>query len=231
MKLPSPSSRDGRAIIIGSAAIALAACVRFGGIPYVNSLNAVRSELATQERLLRREVTLLGDARAFPDTFRTVAAELFSYAPHLLPAEEAPTTSAALQRYIREAASGIPMTITSMQPAALEESDDGVRRMGLRVEGETDLEGFLALVAALEAGTYLFHLHDLSVRASHRAGSAADRDSAETLRFTFVAVAFSLEMPEAPQPAPTEADADQRGAGEGPRRTVSPSVPTVGGAL
>ncbi|MET0398232.1 MAG: GspMb/PilO family protein, partial [Longimicrobiaceae bacterium] len=147
--------------------------------------------------LLAQERTLLAGARAYRGEFGAVGARFLAGIPRLLPGATAAAAHAALARRVDRVAAEGSVLVTRLEPLAVRSPGHGYVALPLQVEGESDLEGLLGVLAALESGPTLVHLEALSVERRGRTGTG------EELAFRFTAVGFSLDE----APADTAASA------------------------
>jgi hypothetical protein len=175
----------------------LALVLRLLVLPYLAAVRAAREEVADEHSLLRREQSLLREAASFPRRVSVVANRFTQSIPELLPGQTPAEAQAAFSREIDRFALHGPALLTRVEPLAPRPVDGGYLALPVRVEGESDLEGFLSLVSALEAGPTLASLSDLSVDAHDRpdGGAAGTGNDAEVVSFRFTVEGYTLAEP------------------------------------
>lgn len=186
------SVRDRRAILIAGMVLALVAVARVGVLPAIRAAHEADAQLDHESRLLGREIALLSAAHAYPSALRTVGNELLALAPRLLPGETATTAQAALANQLREQAAQGPALLSRLDAVPSHAAGEGITAVSFEVAGESDLEGFLSLVSALEAGPTLVRLDDLVVETRAPVAPAAGTEAPGIVRFRFVATGFFL---------------------------------------
>lgn len=204
MKRPALSPRDRRAATLGGVVVAGALLVRVVLLPYSRAVEDARAAMLRERELFARERALVAEARAFPREFGALGERFLAGVPRLLPGGTAATAHAALARRVDRLAAESPALLTRLEPLPPRARQDGYVELPLQVEGESDLEGLLALLAALETGPTLVHLEDLAMERKGRTGPGERAGEAESLAFRFTAVGFGLETPPG-EPAAGEA--------------------------
>ena len=160
------------------------------------------------------EQRLLEQAKQYPSAFRGASTALLSVAPHLLGGDTYAAAQAGLARVLERLAAGEPLVLNQIEPLPPRPAGAGITALGLRVQGESDLEGVLTLLAALEAGPLLLQVENVAIEAANGlAGEAMDSlGTPETLAFDFALVGYVF------------ADPDSAGAGGAPTVSAAPGV-------
>jgi hypothetical protein len=227
MRIPAMGPRDLRAIRIGAGLLAPALAWSLAISPWLAAEADARDRLATERGLLRRELQLLASASSYPRAFDAGAATLLAAAPRLMSGGDEGAASAALAGYLRRMAGAAGANLTRVEPAPSTEAGGGVRALPIAVTGESDLEGLLTLLRALESGPKLLSIRDLHLEAAatpsqgssatpvYTAFTAAATQQAEVITFRFTATAFTLAAPpdsaSASPPQVVAVDEDERG--------------------
>lgn len=200
--------RDRRAIAIGAAVLALGLGTRAGVLPYLERVRAAEERVAREEELLARERRLLREARGLRAAFDSLGTQLIAGVPRLLRGGALASTQATLSRRLEEAARAAPAQLSRVEPLPPQPAGAGLLAVPLRVEGETDYEGLLSLLAELEAGPALFHVAELDVRGREQPVPGDPTGTARTVvvAFRFTVTGFVLEG--APAPDVDSATAD-----------------------
>ncbi len=159
------SPRDRRAVALG--VMALGPVLLFRGVvqPYVRARAALADRLAAQRGLLERELSVFAGAQRLPERRARVAGLLAADAPRMLPGGDPLAASAELVGYVGEAARRSHVLVSELQsrgsgaaPAA-----DGLARLQVEVRGQTDFEGVLRFLQALEHGPRLIRVEAVSI--------------------------------------------------------------------
>ena len=157
---------DRRAVLLGLGVMVSAVVIIFGVRPSYGALTDARELLAVERGVLARELQLLESAAVLPKHIeealrKTAAVDLrLLEAPSRILAEGQLTdlleSSAVLSRVLlRE--------IESIAPARGEEPPPGTETLRLSVSGESDLEGVLTFLDALESGLLLIRVTGLAL--------------------------------------------------------------------
>ncbi len=157
---------DRRAVLLGLGVMVSAVVIIFGVRPSYRALTDARERLAVERGVLARELQLLESAAVLPKHIeealrKTAAVDLrLLEAPSRILAEGQLTdlleSSAVLSRVLlRE--------IESIAPARGEEPPPGTETLRLSVSGESDLEGVLTFLDALESGLLLIRVTGLAL--------------------------------------------------------------------
>ncbi len=157
---------DRRAILLGLGVMVSAVVIIFGVRPSYRALTDARERLAVEREVLVREIQLLESAAVLPKHIeealrKTAAVDLrLLEAPSRILAEGQLTdlleSSAVLSRVLlRE--------IESIAPARGTEPPPGTEALRLSVSGESDLEGVLTFLDALESGLLLIRVTGLAL--------------------------------------------------------------------
>jgi hypothetical protein len=132
------------------------------------------------------------------------------------------STQATLSRRLEEAARAAPAQLSRVEPLPPRAAGAGLLAVPLRVEGESDSEGLLSLLADLEAGPALFHVADLDVRGREQPvpGDPTGAARGVVVAFRFTVTGFVLEG----APAPQGEDARAEGAASPDSSSTAPSA-------
>jgi hypothetical protein len=163
--------QDRRAIGWGAAALAVMLLFRLAVVPYLDRMADARATLDREQGLLARERRLLAEARGYRGAFDHAGARLLATVPRLMKGGPLAETQAALSRRVDESATIAPAALTRVEALPPRPAGRGLLAIPLRVEGESDYEGFLTLLADLESGPTLFHVTDLDLRSQEAPAS------------------------------------------------------------
>ncbi len=157
--------RDRRALTLGAAA--LVPVLLFRGVvqPYVRARAALADRLAAQRGLLERELTVLAGAQRLPERRAHVDRLLAADAPRLLPGGDPLAASAELVGYVGDAARRSHVLVSELQSrgSGAAPGGDGLTRLQVEVRGQTDFEGVLRFLQALERGPRLVRVDAVSI--------------------------------------------------------------------
>lgn len=203
MKFSSLNARE-RRTIAGGAAILLV------GLGWVYALRPLRSSLAdltdqvTVEReALAREQAAVDEATRSPARKRIADSAMTAAQTRLFSGANDVAAGAALATYLGEVAAKShvwlanaatrPTTVVRGSTAAAAEAD-GLHRLRVDVRAESDFQGVLAFLDALEHGEKVVTVERLDITRTLRAG---DEDR-ETLSITATVVGYALPPREMP---------------------------------
>jgi hypothetical protein len=175
-----------RTIVVGAIVVVLVLLVRGVIAPYGRALADTTARLADSRELLARETALVATVSGYSDQLDTASERLSSVAPRLLPGSSEVSAQGALARLLERAAAIAPARIQQLDVLPLEQLGEGVSRVPIAIQAESDLEGMLTLLAALEAGPVLLAVEDLQVHATGNGSAAAEGAGPEIVRFGFV---------------------------------------------
>ncbi len=152
------ATRDRRAILLGLAMIIPAAVIVLGVRPFFGALTEAQDRLATERDVLTRELELLESAPALPKHIEEALRKTAAVDLRLLEAASEILAEAQLTDLLESWAvlsRVLLREIESVAPARGEETPPGFERLRLSVRGESDLEGVLTFLDALESGLLL----------------------------------------------------------------------------
>jgi len=165
--------RDRRALLIGAAL--LIPVVLFRGVvqPYVRARAALGERVRTQRDLLARERAVLDEARSLPERRARADVSLAADAPRLLPGADLYAATAELVGYVGETARRSHVLVQELQSRSAPSTtateaggEGGLAQIHVELRGQTDFEGVLRLLLALERGSRLVRVDALAVERS-----------------------------------------------------------------
>lgn len=178
------SARDRRALTLGAIVLAPLILWRLVLAPGADELARVRAAVAAERATLARELALLASASERSLEADALVRRLVTYTPRLF------QTGAMPEAHVREIAGASNVAVRSIERIVSPDHDPTapsvVHPVWLRVEGESDLEGVLSLIGALETDQLLFVVAFLDL--SHQA--PVDSRAPEVLRLTMRVRAF-----------------------------------------
>lgn len=181
------SPRDRRAVALGAVAVGVMLAWVGLGKPLLGALTRLSDQLRSERAMLERSRTLLATAEAFPDISLEAAARLEGAAARLFRASSVGAASAAHGHYLQEHAEKHRVLVTRLEPLASRELDAGVTSLPLSVRGESDLQGLMTFLHAVETGGSLIVVNELRIDA--RSGA---RTSFQVLAFTLKVTGFGV---------------------------------------
>lgn len=195
--------RDRRAVTLGAALLVPSLLWVFAVAPYLGALHAAGDRLAAQRGLLRRELDVLAEARAYPSAFGVGARRLLAVAPRLAGGDDPAAAGAAVAGYVRRLGQMGGANVTRVEPGPVRQAGGGLVALPVAVTGEADLEGLMTLLQLLETGPKLVRVDELKVEANDApvaAGASysptpfwvAPGGGLEVIQFRFTATGYTL---------------------------------------
>jgi hypothetical protein len=191
MSLPSLSSRDRRALRIAAVVLLPSLGWVYGVRPYLESLSAMRDQVVIESATLARERALIAERVRNPGLQRDVEKTAQSTAPRLFEGRDAVIASAELASYVTETAERSRVNLQQAATRPMISTAPGVRMLRIEIRGESDLEGILAFLNALETGYKLVRFDKLDI--SRAPGSSTEEDGFETLTFAATVSGFAVD--------------------------------------
>lgn len=189
MKVATMSPRDRRALLLGAGVLAPALFYIWGVKPYRASLDDTRQRLAVERDVLTHERAAVAAARKNPQLQHVADSAMRATAPRLFAGRDDVMASAELASYLGDVARAnhVWLQDAATRPAAL--SPSGVRTLKVEIRAESDLQGILNFLQALETGAKLVRVERLDVS---RQPNRADEASAETLALSATISGFAI---------------------------------------
>ncbi len=148
----APSDR--RAILLGLAVIVPGLAIVFGVRPFYGAVTDARERLVAEREVLARELQLLESGAVLPKHIKEALQNTAAVDLRLLEAASGILAEAQLTDLLESAAvlsRVLLREIESVAPARGEEPPPGAETLRLSVRGESDLEGVLTFLDALES--------------------------------------------------------------------------------
>lgn len=187
------SPRDARALKIGALLVVPLAILQFGVRPYLSVMSRRVDELTTQRALLSRELQMLRD-RAEYGALQVQAQRLLTETEQqLFVAHDEISASAALSHHVTDHARRATVQLQQVETRSGQPIGEEVMALEVQIQGESDLEGILSFLRALEFGEKLVTVPVL--RISLAGGTAAESNEPRVLGFTATVRGFSLLQP------------------------------------
>lgn len=183
--------RDRRALIVAALVVLPVLLYRVAVSPYMQVLSDIHDRVEVQRELLRRELTVLEEAPAYPVLTRDAAAALSVEAPRLFSGPDELAASAALINYVSVESRRHRVLIQQSETRRAQPTGEGVLTLEITVRGMSDLEGLLGFLEALDGGPRLVRVEQIAIRRAQlvRIGTARDE---EILNFNAVISGYAL---------------------------------------
>lgn len=191
MKAPRLTDRDRRALLLGALVLAPALSFTLGVRPYVATLTSARQALDAQRDLLRREIQLLRESEVYPEMAHRAERALRTETPRLFDAPDALSANGALAAYVRERAREHRVLIQQTESKSARPAGRGVLAVEIEIRAQSDLEGHLSFLHALENGPKLVRVEQIGVDPGSRFGFGGSR-AQEVLSLSAVISGYAL---------------------------------------
>ncbi len=175
-RLARLGARDRRALLLGVAVLAPVLLFRGAVQPYARARAALAERLRTQRRLLERELAVLMEARALPQRRVEVEKLLALDLPRLFPGGDPFAAAAELVGYVGDAARRGHVLVQELQSrsAVPVPGTDGLVQLQVEVRGQSDFEGVLRFLQALERGPRLLRVEAVAIERVGGGGGGSD---------------------------------------------------------
>jgi hypothetical protein len=189
MKWSTMNARDRRAVIWGGGILLPALLFIWGVRPYQAALSDARDQLATERATLARERTAILTARRNPQLQHIADSAMRVMRPRLFEGKDDVMASAELASYLGDVAqkSRVWLQDASTRPATSGAQNGGVRTLHVEIRAESDLNGTLKFLQALERGDKLIRVERLDVSRLPR-----DDKTTETLAIAATIAGFAV---------------------------------------
>ena len=157
---------DRRAVLLGLGVIVSAVVIVLGVRPSYGALTDARDRLDVERELLAREIQLLESAAVLPKHIDEALQKMAAVDLRLLEAASGTLAEAQLTDLLESWAvlsRVLLREIESIAPARGAEPPPGTETLRLSVRGESDLEGVLTFLDALESGLLLVRVTGLAL--------------------------------------------------------------------
>jgi hypothetical protein len=165
MRWSTLSSRDRRAVLVGSLVLLPGLLYIWGVRPYQNALSDARDQLITERATLAREKAAILTARRNPQLQHIADSAMRVMRPRLFEGKDDVMASAELASYLGDVAQRTRVWLqdASTRPATPAAQNGGVRTLKVEIRGESDLQGTLMFLQALERGDKLIRIDRLDI--------------------------------------------------------------------
>lgn len=185
------SPRDRRALRLAAIVLLPSLGWVYGARPYLESLGAMRDQVVIERATLSRERALVSERARNPGAQRDMEKVAQSTGPRLFEGRDAVIASAELASYVTETAERARVNLQQAATRPMISAAPGVRLLRIEIRGESDLEGILAFLNALETGYKLVRFDKLDI--SHAPGRSTEEDGYETLTLAATVSGFAVD--------------------------------------
>lgn len=199
--------RERKVVLWGALLVVPALFYLYGIKPFRASLTDKREQLAFEQAALVREEGAIAAAKRNPalqsvadSLMKQTVSRLFSGADDVM-------TSAELGSYLGEVAGQNHVLLTTATTGVVAKLKSNVRTLNEDIRGESDLQGLLEFLQALERGPKLVRVSRLDISRPTR-----DADDIETILFSATVSAYALAQDASP-PVASRLLADSAGGG------------------
>lgn len=189
MKLSSMTSRDRRALVLGSTIVGLSLFGVFGVKPFMKSLADDRDRLASERETLARERAAVDAARRNPHLQQVADSAMSAMTPRLFEGQDDGIAGAELDLWVTDVAHESRVFLPTVTTRTGSTSAAGIRMLRSEIRGESDLRGILTFLRALETGDKLVRVERIDLS---RAPNASDDDETETISMAATIIGFAL---------------------------------------
>ena len=189
MKLGDMQGRDRRAILLGGLILAPALLWIWGVRPFRASLAELRERVVTEREALSRERAAIAAAQRNPALQRTADSAMRAVAPRLFAGRDDVMASAELASYLGEVsrARHVWLQDAATRPAVVVAG--GVRALRVEIRAESDLQGVLSFLQALETGTKIVRVDRIDIS---RQPNRSEDSGVETLAVSATITGFAI---------------------------------------
>jgi hypothetical protein len=194
------TSRDRRAVFLGAAILLPALLFIWGVRPFLSAVRENRDLLASERATLSRELAAIEAARTNPDLHRVADSAMRAVAPRLFEGRDSVMATAELGSYLGDIAARHDVWLQNAVTRPSVAENGGVRRLRVEIRAESDLQGVLSFITALERGEKLLRVERLDISRVLAVGSD---EGIEPVTIAATIVGFAL--PDAPAGSATGA--------------------------
>ena len=184
------NDRDRRALRLGLVVLVPALLWVWGVQPYRDALADARLRLAAQRQELAREEALLGGGPRAAELRLAADSAADALTPRLFAARDDLLGSAQLAAHLARAARANEVLLQEAETRPASLSAAGVRTLQVEIRAESDLEGLLGFLQALEQGERLVRVERLSI--ARPGGAEADENPVERLTLSATVLGYAL---------------------------------------
>lgn len=201
------SSRDRRALLIGAAILVPSLLYVWGVKPYLASLATQRDQLVLERTALARERALLAAAERGPVARHATDSLLAVASSRLFEGSDESVGGGLLTSYLAGIARRNNVLMMEASGRRVSTFPNGVRVIEVELRAESDFEGIVDFLRALETGQKLVRIEQLSLTPG---GDASGTGGVVRLRAT--ALGFGIVPPAEPAHDGDQVATDEHGA-------------------
>jgi hypothetical protein len=194
MRWSGMNTRDRRAILLGALVLLPGFAFIWAVRPYQAAVSDLRDQLETERAALARERAALASARQNPQLQHAADSAMRTVHPRLFEGKDDVMASAELAAYVGDMARRSRVWLQDAGTRPSVPAAPGLRTLRVEVRAESDLNGTLAFLQALERGQKLVRIDRLDISHSPR---ASEKDG-ETLAIVATISGFALAESAAP---------------------------------
>lgn len=189
MRWSEISAKDRRAILLGAVILVPSLFYIWGVKPYRASMADTRDRLETARLALSREKAALAMTRTNPNAQRAADSALAKVASRLFAGRDDAIASSQLAAYLGDLArrSRVLMQDAGTRPSST--SPEGIRTLRVEIRAESDIQGVVKFLQALEGGTKLVRVDRLEIS---RTPGLEDKGGFETLNVAATISGFAF---------------------------------------
>jgi hypothetical protein len=189
VKWSTISAREKRTIILGAAVLLPSLGYIWGVRPYRAAMAETRDALETARLALSREKGAVVTTRTNPNAQRAADSALAMTVPRMFAGQDDAIASSELARYLGGVArqSRVLMQDASTRPSTT--TPDGIRTLRVEIRAESDLQGIVTFLQALEGGNKLVRVDRLEIS---RSAGTEEKDGFETLNMAATVSGFAF---------------------------------------
>jgi len=191
MNFPALSSREQRMIRLAAMVLVPSLGYVYGVKPYISSLAAMRDRLVVEQTTLVREQALIAQAARNGSLKEDADLVVTKAAPLLFAGRDNVIASAELAAHVTRTARAARVNLQQAATRPTITTDAGVRMLRIEVRGESDLQGIIDFLNALETGDKLIRFDRLDI--SRAPGRSTEEDGYETLMLAATITGFALD--------------------------------------
>ncbi|MBC8086361.1 MAG: hypothetical protein H7Z40_03790 [Phycisphaerae bacterium] len=201
------NERERKVLLWGALFVIPTLLYFFGVKPFRLSLADKREQLAFEQTALVREGAAIAAAKRNPELQHVADSLMKQTVSRLFSGADDVMTSAELGSYLGEVAEQNHVLLTTATTGVVAKIKSNVRTLNEDIRGESDLQGLLEFLQALERGPKLVRVSRLDISRPTR-----DADDIETVLFSATVSAYALAHDPSPQAA-SRVLADSAGGG------------------
>lgn len=191
------STRDRRALTLGALVLLPALFFIWGVKPFLATLSESRDFLSVERAALSRERAAVSAAQRNPGLQQLADSLMRAMSPRLFAGRDDVMATAELVSHLGAVAAEHDVWLQNATTRPAEVGDAGVRTLHVALRAESDLEGVLRFLQALEQGEKLLRIERLDI--SVASGTFAE-DGVEPVSISASIMGFAI--PEAPARSP-----------------------------